>query len=79
MAQFCAALYIPCATPSFGKTRMSFLRMIFGWWHHATFGTLATIWFSGTYVGTDKFGNRYYGIRLLAPNIAQLQPRRKLK
>ena len=39
---------------------MSLLRMIFGWWHHATFGTLATIWFSGTYVGTDKFGNRYY-------------------
>ena len=39
---------------------MSFIRMIFAWWHHATFGTLATIWFSGTYVGTDKFGNRYY-------------------
>lgn len=39
---------------------MSFFRMIFAWWHHATFGTLATIWFSGTYVGTDKFGNRYY-------------------
>jgi len=26
-----------------------------------------------------KFGNRYYGIRLVASNIAQLQPRRKLK
>jgi NADH:ubiquinone oxidoreductase subunit len=39
---------------------MSFIRMIFGWWHHATFGTLVTIWFSGSYVGTDKFGNRYY-------------------
>ncbi|MGZ5933572.1 MAG: NADH:ubiquinone oxidoreductase subunit NDUFA12 [Rhizomicrobium sp.] len=39
---------------------MSFIRMIFAWWHHATFGTLATIWFSGAYVGTDKFGNRYY-------------------
>jgi hypothetical protein len=26
-----------------------------------------------------KFGNRYYGIRLVASNIAQLQPRRKLR
>src|SRR6185295_19967896 len=52
--------YIPPTNPSFGQTRMSFLRMIFGWWHHATFGTLATIWFSGTFVGSDKFGNRYY-------------------
>jgi NADH:ubiquinone oxidoreductase subunit len=34
--------------------------MIFAWWHHATLGTLVTIWFSGTYVGTDKFGNRYF-------------------
>lgn len=39
---------------------MSFIRMIFAWWHHATLGTLMTIWFSGTYVGTDKFGNRYF-------------------
>jgi NADH:ubiquinone oxidoreductase subunit len=42
---------------------MSFFRMIFGWWHHATFGTLATIWFSGKFVGSDKFGNRYYQSR----------------
>lgn len=39
---------------------MSFIRMIFAWWHHATLGTLVTIWFSGAYVGTDKFGNRYF-------------------
>jgi hypothetical protein len=26
-----------------------------------------------------KFGSRYYGIRLVASNVAQLQPRRKLK
>src|SRR5690348_2324639 len=39
---------------------MSFFRMIFAWWHHATLGTLATIWFFGAYVGTDKYGNRYY-------------------
>jgi NADH:ubiquinone oxidoreductase subunit len=39
---------------------MSFIRMLFAWWHNATFGTLATTWFSGAYVGTDKYGNRYY-------------------
>jgi len=39
---------------------MSFFRIIFAWWHHATFGTLLTIWSSGTFIGTDKFGNRYY-------------------
>ena len=39
---------------------MSFIRMIFAWWHHATFGTLATTWWSGTPVGTDMYGNRYY-------------------
>jgi len=39
---------------------MSFFRMIFAWWHHATLGTLLTIWSSGTFIGTDKFGNRYY-------------------
>jgi NADH:ubiquinone oxidoreductase subunit len=39
---------------------MSFIRMLFAWWHNATFGTLATTWFSGALVGTDKFGNRYY-------------------
>lgn len=39
---------------------MSFIRMIFAWWHHATFGTLVTTWWSGTPVGTDQYGNRYY-------------------
>jgi NADH:ubiquinone oxidoreductase subunit len=39
---------------------MSFIRMLFAWWHNATFGTLATTWFSGALVGTDKYGNRYY-------------------
>jgi NADH:ubiquinone oxidoreductase subunit len=39
---------------------MSFIRMLFAWWHNATFGTLATTWFSGAYIGTDKYGNRYY-------------------
>ncbi|HEY2884904.1 MAG TPA: NADH:ubiquinone oxidoreductase subunit NDUFA12 [Rhizomicrobium sp.] len=39
---------------------MSFFRMIFAWWHHATLGTLLTTWSSGAFVGSDKFGNRYY-------------------
>ncbi|MBS0471515.1 MAG: NADH:ubiquinone oxidoreductase subunit NDUFA12 [Proteobacteria bacterium] len=39
---------------------MTFIRMIFAWWHHATIGTMLTTWFSGTPVGTDQFGNRYY-------------------
>jgi NADH:ubiquinone oxidoreductase subunit len=40
--------------------RVKFIGMIFGWWNSATFGTLATTWFSGSYVGTDSNGNRYY-------------------
>lgn len=39
---------------------MSLLRLIFIWWHGATLGTLWTTWRSGRFVGTDKFGNRYY-------------------
>lgn len=39
---------------------MSLLRLIFIWWHGATLGTLVTTWLSGRFVGTDKFGNRYY-------------------
>lgn len=42
---------------------MTFIRMIFAWWHHATFGTLVTIWVSGRFVGGDKYGNRYYESR----------------
>ena len=39
---------------------MSFLKMIFSWWNSATWGTLLTTWLSGSPVGTDDFGNRYY-------------------
>ena len=39
---------------------MSFIRMLYAWWHSATLGTWTTTWFSGVPVGTDKFGNRYY-------------------
>jgi NADH:ubiquinone oxidoreductase subunit len=34
--------------------------MLFVWWYGATLGTLWTTWTSGVYVGSDKFGNRYY-------------------
>ena len=44
----------------FGQAVMSFLRMLYAWWHSATLGTLVTTWSSGVYVGTDKYGNRYY-------------------
>ncbi len=39
---------------------MSFIRMLYSWWHGATLGTLTTTWFSGALVGTDDHGNRYY-------------------
>jgi NADH:ubiquinone oxidoreductase subunit len=39
---------------------MSFIRMLYAWWHSATLGTLWTTWFSGAHVGTDRYGNRYY-------------------
>jgi len=39
---------------------MSFFRQLFVWWVNATPGTLLTTWFSGTAVGKDEFGNRYY-------------------
>ena len=39
---------------------MSRFKMIFSWWNSATWGTLLTTWLSGSPVGTDDFGNRYY-------------------
>ena len=39
---------------------MSLFRQLFVWWINATPGTLLTTWFSGTFVGQDEFGNRYY-------------------
>jgi NADH:ubiquinone oxidoreductase subunit len=39
---------------------MNLFRMIFSWWNSATWGTLLTTWLSGSAVGTDAFGNRYY-------------------
>ena len=39
---------------------MSLFKMIFSWWNSATWGTLLTTWLSGSSVGTDDFGKRYY-------------------
>ena len=39
---------------------MTFIKMLFAWWDTATWGTLFTTWFTGTPVGTDESGNRYY-------------------
>ena len=39
---------------------MTFLKMLFAWWHHATYGTLLYTALKGQPVGTDGFGNRYY-------------------
>lgn len=39
---------------------MSLLRLIFIWWHGATLGTLVNTWRSGRFVGSDRYGNRYY-------------------
>ena len=42
---------------------MSFLRSLFVWWYGATLGTRLTTLFSGSAVGTDGLGNRYYQTR----------------
>ncbi|HEY3777957.1 MAG TPA: NADH:ubiquinone oxidoreductase subunit NDUFA12 [Rhizomicrobium sp.] len=39
---------------------MSWLRLLFVWWHGATPGTLFLTWRAGRFVGEDPFGNRYY-------------------
>ena len=53
------ALYIPADSPG-QPLLMGLLRMIFIWWRGATPGTLLTTWWSGKFVGDDRFGNRYY-------------------
>tara|TARA_Y100000590_G_scaffold125800_1_gene143840 strand:- start:1323 stop:1691 length:369 start_codon:yes stop_codon:yes gene_type:complete len=39
---------------------ISFFKQIFIWWHRQTFGTLIYTLFTGKFVGTDEFGNKYY-------------------
>jgi len=36
------------------------LKIIFTWWHSQTFSTFLKTLFTGTYVGKDEFGNKYY-------------------
>ena len=35
-------------------------KQIFIWWHSQTFGTFLKTLFTGTLVGSDEFGNKYY-------------------
>jgi NADH:ubiquinone oxidoreductase subunit len=42
---------------------MASLKQLFVWWQNATPGTWLTTWWSGTAVGQDKYGNRYYQSR----------------
>ena len=43
----------------FKISKMS-LKVIFTWWNNQTFGTFLVTLFSGTYVGKDELGNKYY-------------------
>ena len=36
------------------------LKQIFTWWNKNTFGTFLKTLFSGKFVGSDEFGNKYY-------------------
>ncbi len=42
---------------------MSIFSKAFIWWQGATPGTLLTTWWSGSKVGEDKYGNRYFQTR----------------
>ena len=35
-------------------------KIIFTWWNNQTFGTFLKTLFFGKYVGSDKYGNKYY-------------------
>tara|TARA_B110000438_G_scaffold227755_1_gene222211 strand:+ start:123 stop:488 length:366 start_codon:yes stop_codon:yes gene_type:complete len=37
-----------------------FFKQIFTWWHRQTVGTFLYTLFTGKYVGSDEFGNKYY-------------------
>ena len=37
-----------------------FLKVIFTWWNKQTLGTFLKTLFTGSYVGKDSFGNKYY-------------------
>ena len=61
LARRAAILIVPTASPKrIRGLPMQFLKMMFSWWNSATWGTLLHTWMSGTSVGSDAFGNRYY-------------------
>ena len=39
---------------------ISFIKQIFIWWHRQTIGTFIYTLFTGKFVGSDEFGNKYY-------------------
>ena len=39
---------------------INFIKQIFIWWHRQTIGTFIYTTFSGKYIGSDDFGNKYY-------------------
>ena len=39
---------------------INFLKQIFTWWHRQTVGTFIYTLFTGKFVGSDQFGNKYY-------------------
>ena len=36
------------------------IKVIFTWWNRQTLGTFLKTLLTGTFVGKDKFGNKYY-------------------
>ena len=41
------------------------LKVIFTWWNRQTLGTFLKTLFTGKFVGKDKFGNKYYKIKMM--------------
>ena len=39
---------------------VSFFKQIFIWWHRQTIGTFLYTLFTGKFIGSDDFGNKYY-------------------
>ena len=37
-----------------------FFKIVFTWWNKQTFGTYLKTLFSGKFVGSDQYGNKYY-------------------
>ena len=61
LAESGPSFYSPARESSeFWAGMKSLLRILFLWWHGPTLGTWVTTLFSGSKVGEDGFGNRYY-------------------